>query len=112
MRHREYMYKTVRGHLTDGLYACATPTLRSGTIVVPLTAGLCLVLLALVLKNILLLPADKLASDLVLYIVLYMGLIVSFPLGETGKIAPFSRTMIWTGGIILITIGIIAYTAI
>lgn len=88
------------------------PTLTNGRITVPLTAGVCLVLLAVVLKNILLVPAGQLSSDIILYIIIYMGFIVSFPLGDDTATGSSERTMIWTIVIILVTLGIIAVCAI
>ena len=86
--------------------------LRNDRVIVSLTAGICIILLAVVLKNILLVPAGRLASDMILYIIIYSGFAVTFPLmGDTGTGSP-TRTMIWTGVIILITLLIIAVYAI
>jgi len=88
------------------------PALKNGRITIPLTAGLCLILLAVVLKNVLYVPADRLSSDMLLYIIIYTGFIVSFPLTDTTDNGPATRTALWTGILILITLGIIAVYAI
>lgn len=89
-----------------------TPVFRNGRVLVPLTAGLCLVLLAMVLKNVLFVPAAQLSSDMILYIIIYMGFIVSFPLTDSDTTGTPVRTMFWTGMILLATLGIIAVYAI
>lgn len=108
----EHINKIRENRFADDLYTCAAPVLRTGTFSVPLTAVLCLILLGVVLKTVLLLPAEEFSSAMVLYIVTYMALIVSFPLGETARIAPLARTLIWNGGILLITLGILVVSAI
>lgn len=88
------------------------PALRNGRITIPLIAGICLVLLTVVLKNVLLVPAAQLSSDLILYIIIYMGFLIIFPLGDSTDTGPATRTLLWTGIIILVTLGIIAVYAI
>jgi hypothetical protein len=88
-----------------------SPVIRNGRLIVPLTAGICLVLLVAVLKNVLLVPAAQLSSDMILYIILYMGFIVSYPLADRETTGSPVRTMLWTGTIILATLGIIAVYA-
>lgn len=88
------------------------PALRNGRILVPLTAGICLVFLAVVLKNILLVPAAQLSSDLILYIILYMGFIVSFPFTGSTDTGPADRTLLWAGIIVIVTLAIIAVYAL
>jgi hypothetical protein len=104
--------KARREYVQNGMYSCADPSLKSGTIAVPLTAVLCLVVLAIVLKTVFLFPAERFLTTMILNTVIYLGLIVTFPLGETRKIAPRTRAVIWTGAIVLITRGIIAVSAI
>ena len=85
--------------------------LRNDRVIVSLTAGICIILLAVVLKNILLVPAGRLASDMILYIIIYSGFAVTFPLvGETGT-GSSTQTMLWAGVIVLITLAIIAVYA-
>jgi hypothetical protein len=85
---------------------------RNGRIIVPLTAGICLVLLAMVLKNVLHVPATQLSSDMILYIILYMGFIVSYPLADNETTGSPGWTLLWTGASVLMTLGIIAVYAI
>jgi len=89
-----------------------TPALRNGRVIVPLTAGLCLILLAMVLKNILLVPAQQLSSDMILFIIIYTGFIVTFPLTDDTADGSPGRTLFWTGMIILAMFAIIAVYAI
>ncbi len=93
-------------------YTRILPALRNGRISVPLTAGICLVMLAVVLKNVLLVPAAQLSSDMILYIIIYMGFMITSTVGYTTETVSVSRTLLWTGIIILITLGIIAVYAI
>jgi hypothetical protein len=87
------------------------PAFRHGRIIVPLTGGICLLLLVMVLKNILLVPAAELSSQMILYIICYMGFIVSYSVAETRAPASPMRTLLWMGTCILMTIGIIAVYA-
>jgi hypothetical protein len=82
--------------------------LRNDRVIISLTAGICIILLAVVLKNILLVPANRLSSDMILYLIIYTGFVVTFPLvGDTGT-GSSTRTMTWVGVIILVTLAIIA----
>jgi hypothetical protein len=108
----EHINKIRENRFTSDLYTCAAPVLRTGTFSVPLTAVLCLILLGVVLKTVLLLPAEQFASAMVLYSVTYMALIVSFPLGETRRVNSSDRTVIWATAIILLTLCIITASAI
>jgi hypothetical protein len=86
--------------------------LRNGRVVVSLTAGLCLILLTIVLKNVLHVPAERLSSDIILYIIIYMGLAITVPfIGETEPVSR-SRMMLWVVVIIIITLAIIGVYAI
>lgn len=95
-----------------GFGTCLPPAFRNGRVIVPLTAGICLIALAMVLKNILLVPAVQLSSDMLLYIIIYLGFIVSFPATDEAPAGSPSRTILWTGACILMTLGIIAVYAI
>jgi uncharacterized RDD family membrane protein YckC len=86
--------------------------LRNDRVIISLTAGTCILLLAVVLKNILLVPAGQLLSNMILYIIIYTSFLVTYPLvGETGT-GSSTKTMIWAGVILLITLAIIAVYAI
>jgi hypothetical protein len=108
----EYLNKIRENRFTSDLYTCAAPVLRAGTFSVPFTAILCLILLGVVLKTVLLLPSEQFTSTMILYIVIYMALIVSFPLGETRRVNSSDRTVIWVTAIILLTLCIITASAI
>lgn len=95
-----------------GVATRIVPVLANGRITVPLTAGLCLVLLTVVLKNIILVPPSQLLSDMILYIIIYTGFMVSFPLTDNAEAGPAARTYLWTGAIIVATLGIIAVYAL
>jgi hypothetical protein len=91
------------------------PAFRDGRIIVPLTAGLCLILQIVVLKNVLHVPAERLSSDIPLYIFIYMGLVITFPfITETEPTEPMSRsrTMLWVLVFVILTLAIIGIYAI
>ena len=88
------------------------PAFQHGRIIVPLTGGICLLLLIMVLKNILLVPAAELSSQIILYIICYMGFIVSYSVADTKTPGSPVRTLLWMGACILMTIGIIVVYAI
>jgi hypothetical protein len=89
MSSHKHINKSRREFFRDGVYSCADPSLKSGTIAVPLTAVLCLILLAVVLKTALILPAERFSSTMTLFI-----------------------TAIWTVAIVFITLAIIAVSTI
>jgi membrane protease YdiL (CAAX protease family) len=98
-----------------GLCARISSALRNGRVIVPLTAGLCLILQTVVLKNVLHVPAERLSSDMTLYIFIYMGLVVTFPfMTETEPPEPMSRsrTMLWVLVFVILTLAIIGIYAI
>lgn len=95
-----------------GVGARSGSILRNGSVMVPLTAGICLVLLTVVLKNVLLVPAQQLTSDIILYIIIYTGFIVSFPLQDDGDAGSSRRMLLWIGMIIAVTVGIILVYAL
>ena len=88
------------------------PALSINRVMIPLTTGGCLILLAVILKNVLLVPAQQLASDMVLYIIIYLGFIVTFQYRDAAQPESPSRTLFWISVILLITFGIIAVYAI
>jgi cation transport ATPase len=82
-------------------------------IAVPVTAAACLLALTIVLKNILLMPADQLNRDIVLYIILYFGFIVSYPFfGKAKENLRAGSPAIWCGIILAATLAIIALYAV
>lgn len=89
-----------------------SPTLMDSRVIIPLTSGICLILLAVVLKNVLLVPAQQLSSDMILYIIIYMGFIISYPLSGDTKPGSSTRLKLWIGIIILCTLAIILVYAI
>ena len=86
--------------------------LRNGRVIIPLTAGLCLIVLTVILKNILQVPAEKLSFDIILYIIIYTGFVIMYPfMDETEPVSP-PRTMLWIFVIVIITCAIIGVYAI
>jgi hypothetical protein len=82
-------------------------------IAVPVTAAACLLILTVVLKNVLLLPADQLNRDIVLYIILYSGFIVSYPFfGNAKEDSRTGSPAIWCGIILTATLAIISIYAV
>jgi len=108
MTSHKYINKGYGGPLRSDLYSCSHPSLKSGTLTVPFTVSICLVLLAGTMNMILHYPPEQFVSSMVLYLVFYLGIIVSFPLGETDRMAPRTRTAIWACTTVLITLAIIA----
>lgn len=94
-----------------GVLSSVRHTIADGRVIVPLTAGICLVLLVVVLRNVLQVPAERLTGDMILYIILYMGFIVTYPLHGPGA-ASLQRAATWSGIIILLTLGILGVSAL
>ena len=78
-----------------------------------LTAGICLMILAVVLKNVLLVPYDILMRDMMVYIIVYLGFVTfAFRTGDTvGKsvnLSPLAGDLL----VVIITLAIIAVYAL
>ena len=78
-----------------------------------LTASICIIALAIVLKNILFIPTDILIRDMMIYIIVYLGfLMFAFKIDgkyeRSGKIS----TLIWDILIVFITLAIITVYAL
>ncbi len=79
---------------------------------VSLVAGICLFGLVVVLKNVLLVPADIISRDIVVYIVIYWAFTVfPQPVKEDVKKSRYDKPLYWNLLIILITLAIIAVYA-
>jgi hypothetical protein len=79
---------------------------------VSIVAGICLFGLVVVLKNVLLIPADIISRDIVVYIVIYWAFTVfPQPAKEDVKKSKYDRPLYWNLLIILITLAIIALYA-
>lgn len=87
---------------------------RNGHASVAITAGLCLFALAVVLKNILLVPADVLNRDMVLYSIIYSGFVMGFlPLkNQADPARPCRWPLFWCAEAVILTLAIIAAYAI
>ncbi len=81
--------------------------LRNGSVMIPLTAGLCLILLTVILKNVPLFPAEELSTHIILFILIYIGFIISYPLQKDTEPGSSTRMMLWLGLMLLTTFGII-----
>jgi len=80
---------------------------------VSIVAGICLFVLVVVLKNVLLVPADILSRDILVYIIIYWAFTVfSLPAKDDIKKSKYDRPLYWSLLIILITLAIIAVYAI
>jgi len=79
---------------------------------VSIVAGICLFSLVVVLKNILLVPADIISRDIIVYIIIYWAFTV-FPqhTKEEVKKSRYDKPLYWNLLIILITLAIIAVYA-
>jgi len=79
---------------------------------VSIVAGICLFGLVVVLKNVLLVPADILSRDILVYIIIYWAFtIFSLPAKEEGKKSKYDNPLYWSLFIILITLAIIVVYA-
>jgi hypothetical protein len=75
---------------------------------VSIVAGICLLSLVVVLKNVLLVPADILSRDIIVYIIIYWAFtIFSLPAKEGAKKSKYDNPLYWSLLIILITLAII-----
>jgi hypothetical protein len=78
-----------------------------------LTAGFCLIVLAVVLKNVLFVPSDILMRDMIVYIIIYLGFITfAFRTDDvpdkSGNISPLAGDLL----VVTITLAIIAAYAL
>jgi len=78
---------------------------------VSIVAGVCLFILVVVLKNVLLVPADILSRDILVYIIIYWAFTVFPTKREEVKRSRFDKPLYWSLLIILITLAIIAIYA-
>jgi hypothetical protein len=76
---------------------------------VSIVAGICLFGLVVVLKNILLVPADIISRDIIVYIIIYWAFTV-FPQPAKFEVkkSRYDKLLYWNLLIILITVAIIA----
>ena len=75
---------------------------------VSIVAGICLFGLVVVLKNVLLIPADILSRDILVYIIIYWAFTVfSLPAKEEMKKSKYDKPLYWSLFIIFITLAII-----
>ncbi|MDD1691298.1 MAG: hypothetical protein LUQ66_11650 [Methanoregula sp.] len=92
----------------DGTHAI-NPFARHGALIVALTNAACLLVLVAVLKKVLLIPVEQLSQDLVIWIIIYSGLVVTYPTfidkGKTDT-SPL-RPAIWCIVTISVTLAII-----
>ncbi len=79
---------------------------------VTIVNAVCLIALVVVLKNVLLVPAEILSRDIILYIVLYATWGILYPArAEETKKSKFDRPLYWSLLSILVTLAIIAVYA-
>ena len=88
-------------------------SLGDGRIRFALTAGACLFALVIVLKNILLVPESRLIPDIVVYIGIYTGFSLMYPVTIHER---HSRTInnpsLWSALIVVLTLAIIVFYAL
>ena len=78
---------------------------------VSIVAGICLFGLVVVLKNVLLVPADILSRDIFIYIIIYWAFTVFPQALKENKKSKYDRLLYWSLLIILITFAIIVVYA-
>lgn len=82
-------------------------------VIISIVTGICLVSLVVVLKSVLLISPDVLSSDVIVYIIIYIGFITSLSARDrTQKEFKYDTLKFWSMLIVLITIAIIAYYAL
>jgi hypothetical protein len=77
---------------------------------VSIVAGICLFGLVVILKNVLLVPADILSRDILVYIIIYWAFTV-FSLPAKEEVKKSDKPLYWSLLIILITLAIIVVYA-
>jgi hypothetical protein len=87
---------------------------RNGQAAVAITASVCLVALTAVLKNVLIVPAAQLNQEIVLYIIIYSGFIMSFMSvkNQANPAMPGRWPLVWCAAVVIATLGIIAVYAL
>lgn len=78
-----------------------------------LTASICLIALAIVLKNVLFVPTDILIRDMEIYIIIYIGFsLFTFKADGSYELAGKMSPLVWDALIVLITLAIIGIYAL
>ncbi len=78
-----------------------------------LTASICMIALAIVLKNVLLVPYDILQRDMMIYIIIYFGfLIFALRSDDTEEKSGNASPLVWDFLVVIITLVIIAVHAL
>ena len=81
--------------------------------IVSFVTGICLLGLVVVLKTILMISAEVLSRDVIIYIIIYSGFITSFSAkNKNSKRFKYDTSLFWSSLIVLITLGIIAIYAL
>jgi hypothetical protein len=80
---------------------------------VSIVAGICLLALTIILKNVLLISGDVLSRDILLYIIIYWAFSLVYPAkDERVKKSRWDNPLYWSAVIILITVAIILVYAL
>lgn len=88
-------------------------SLQDGRIRFALTAGACLFALVIVLKNILLVPENRFLPDMVIYIGIYTGFSLMYPVAIHERHSPrINNPALWSALIVLLTLAIIVFYAL
>jgi hypothetical protein len=87
---------------------------RNGQASVAITTGLCLIALTVILKNVLLVPADTLNRDIILYIIIYCGFVTVFtPVKDHAcPEMPGRWPLVWCAVSVIMTLAIIGFYAL
>ncbi|GAI24464.1 unnamed protein product [marine sediment metagenome] len=81
--------------------------------IVSIVTGICLIGLVVVLKTILMISAEVLSRDIIIYIIIYVGFITSLSAkNKTAKRFKYDTPLFWSILIVLITLAIIAVYAL
>jgi hypothetical protein len=81
--------------------------------IVSIVTGISLIALVAVLKNIILVPAEILSRDIIVYIIVYIGFLTTLSAKEVSrKKSRCDNPFFWSALIVLVTLAIIAIYAI
>lgn len=107
--------ETVTGIIPDGPGGTSVkPVPEDRAILVPVTAAACLFFLTVALKNVLLIPAGQLTQDIIIWIIIYMGFIFTYPpvTCRSAPGAPVRHPVLWCILIVVTTLAIIGVYAL
>ncbi len=81
--------------------------------IISIVAGICLIGLVVVLKNVLFISPEIISRDIIVYIIIYIGFVTSLSAKDkTKKLFKYDTPLFWSILIVLITLAIITVYAL